>query len=118
MAQPGLWDEQNFCRLKVGDPVFRGDVIETTADGQVCIRFIDGTLVSLSNSARMVLKEFPGDGNSRAALFDVTRGDFSFVAGELAKTGHLEIDTPFASIRGRWRGAGLARYRSFHCFSP
>ena len=96
-----------FARLKVGDPVFRGDVIETAASGQVCIRFIDGTLVSLSNSARMVLKEFPGDGNLPAALFDITRGDFSFVAGELAKTGNIKIDTPFASIRGRWRAGGI-----------
>src|SRR6476646_8972943 len=29
--------------LNVGDPVCRGDVIETAADGRVGLRFIDGT---------------------------------------------------------------------------
>ena len=96
-----------IAQLKVGDPVFRDDVVETTADGQVCIHFIDNTVVSLSNSARMALKEFPANGNSHAALFDITRGDFSFTVGELAKAGHLEIATPFANIRGRSRVGGI-----------
>ena len=55
----------------------------------------------------MALKEFPANGNSHAALFDITRGDFSFTAGELAKAGHLEIATPFANIRGRSRVGGI-----------
>ena len=96
-----------IAQLKVGDPVFRDDVVETTADGQVCIHFIDNTVVNLSNSARMALREFPANGNSHAALFDITRGDFSFTVGELAKAGHLEIATPFANIRGRSRVGGI-----------
>ncbi|MGA9082639.1 MAG: Ig-like domain-containing protein, partial [Pseudolabrys sp.] len=55
----------------------------------------------------MALKEFPANGNSHAALFDITRGDFSFTAGKLAKAGHLEIATPFANIRGRSRVGGI-----------
>ena len=90
-----------FFQLKIGDPVFQGDLIETTAGGRVSIRFIDGTVFSLSNSARMALKEFPEDGTSRPALVDVARGDFAFIAGEMAKAGRMEIDTPVASIRGR-----------------
>ena len=93
--------------LKVGDSVFQGDVIETTAGGQVSIRFIDGTVFNLSNSARMALKEFPDDGTSQPALFDVARGDFAFVAGKMAKAGRLEIDTPVASIRGRTQVGGI-----------
>jgi hypothetical protein len=90
-----------FFQPKIGDPVFQGDLIETTAGGRVSIRFIDGTVFSLSNSARMALKEFPEDGTSRPALVDVARGDFAFIAGEMAKAGRMEIDTPVASIRGR-----------------
>ena len=85
----------------------RGDVIETTADGQVSIRFNDGTVFNLSSSARMALKEFPDDGTSQPALFDVARGDFAFVAGKMAKAGRLEIDTPVASIRGRTQVGGI-----------
>ena len=55
----------------------------------------------------MALKEFPDDGTSRPALLDIARGDFAFVAGEMAKAGHIEIDTPFANIRGRWRAGGI-----------
>ena len=47
-----------IVEIKVGDPVCRGDVIKTAADGRVGIRFIDGTAFSLSNNARMMLREF------------------------------------------------------------
>ncbi len=96
-----------FLELKAGDPVFQGDVIETTADGRVSIRFIDDTVFDLSNSARMTLTEFPDGGTSRPALLDVARGDFAFIAGEMAKAGRLEIDTPVANIRGRTRVGGI-----------
>ena len=93
--------------IKAGDPVCQGDVIETAADGRVGIRFMDGTAFSLSNNARMALREFACDGALPSALFDVTRGDFAFIAGEMAKAGRLGIDTPVASIRGRARTGGV-----------
>ena len=93
--------------LKVGDPVCRGDIIETSADGRVGIRFIDGTVFSVSNSARMVLREFVCEGTSPSALLDITSGTFAFFGGEMAKAGALAIDTPHASIRGRSRSGGI-----------
>ena len=78
-----------IVEIKVGDPVCRGDVIKTAADGRVGIRFIDGTAFSLSNNARMMLREFACGGDSPSALFDVTRGAFAFIAGEMAKAGQL-----------------------------
>src|SRR4029078_6399446 len=87
--------------------VFESDIIETTADGLVCIRFIDGTTFNLSNNARMALKEFPGRETARPALLDVARGDFAFIAGEMAEAGRLEIDTPVARIRGSARLGGI-----------
>ena len=80
-------------QLRVSDPVFRGDTIATSAGGQACIRFIDGTAFNLSNSARLTLQEFPFAGGWQPALLDVARGDFAFIAGELAKAGRLAIDT-------------------------
>ena len=97
--------ERNF--LKSGDPVFQGDIIETTADGEVDICFADGTTFSLSNSAQMALKEFADGDTARPALFDIARGNFAFIAGEKAKTGGLEIETPFARIRGCARVGGI-----------
>ena len=40
---------------KVGDFVYRNDVIQTSADGKIGITFTDGTAFNLSNNARMVL---------------------------------------------------------------
>ncbi|MGC2045979.1 MAG: hypothetical protein WA669_19325, partial [Pseudolabrys sp.] len=94
-------------QIKPGDPVCEGDTIQTAAGGKVCIRFIDGTVFNLSDSARMVLREFAGDVASPSAQFDVSNGTFAFIAGEMAKTGRLNIDTPFASIRGRSRAGGI-----------
>ena len=99
--------EQIFLQARAGDPVFESDIIETTADGLVCVRFIDGTTFNLSNNARMALKEFPGSETARPALLDVARGDFAFIAGEMAKAGRLEIDTPVARIRGSTRVGGI-----------
>ncbi len=96
-------------QVVVGDPVCQGDVIETAADGRIGIRFIDGTVFNLFNSTRVVLNEFVCDsnGSSRSALFGVTRGTFAFIAGEVAKTGCLRIDTPVGSIRGRAHSGGI-----------
>ena len=93
----------------VGDPVCQGDVIETAADGRIGIRFIDGTVFNLSCNTRVVLNEFVCDstGTLHSALFGVTKGAFAFIAGQVARTGYLKIDTPFGSIRGRAHTGGI-----------
>ena len=93
----------------VGDPVCRGDVIETAADGWIEIRFIDGTVFSLSRDTRVVLSEFARDsnGNLLSALFAVIRGAFAFIAGRVAETGSLWVDTPVGSIRSPARSGGI-----------
>src|SRR5258707_334912 len=96
-------------QVMVGDPVCQGDVIETAADGRIGIRFIDGTVFSLSPGTRVELNEFVCDssGTSHSALLAVTRGTFAFASGRVAKTGYLEIDTPVGSIRSRAYAAGI-----------
>jgi hypothetical protein len=91
-------------QTKVGDPVFLGDVVQTGADGKVGVTFTDGTAFNLTSNARMVLNEFVYDPNGKAnsTLFSLTKGSFTFVAGKVAKTGDMKIDTPVATmgIRG------------------
>jgi hypothetical protein len=94
-------------QVKPGDPICRGDIIETTAGGKIGIRFIDGTAFNLSDNALMVVKEFGSDDAEPSAQFDISRGTFAFIAGEMAKLGRLRIETPFASIRGRAQSGGL-----------
>ncbi|MEH2531091.1 hypothetical protein V1277_002533 [Bradyrhizobium sp. AZCC 1588] len=89
---------------KVGDLVYQGDVVATGADGRVGINFTDGTSFNLSNNARMALNEFVYDQKSasNSTLFSLTKGTFTFVAGQVAKTGDMKVDTPVATmgIRG------------------
>ena len=89
---------------KVGDLVYQGDVVRTGADGRVSINFTDGTSFNLSNNANMALNEFVYDpnGKSNSTLFNLSKGTFTFVAGKIAKTGDMKIDTPVATmgIRG------------------
>ncbi|UPJ54620.1 FecR domain-containing protein [Bradyrhizobium sp. 200] len=87
-------------QAKVGDLVYQGDAVATGADGRVGINFTDGTSFNLSNNARMVLNEFVYDPNStsNATLFNLTKGTFTFVAGKVAKTGDMKIDTPVATM--------------------
>ena len=91
-------------QTKVGDLVYKGDVVQTGADGKVGITFTDGTAFNLSSNARMMLNEFVYDpnGKSNSTLFSLTKGTFTFVAGKVAKTGDMKIDTPVATmgIRG------------------
>jgi hypothetical protein len=91
-------------QTQVGDLVYLGDVVQTGADSKVGINFTDGTSFNLSSKARMALTEFVYDpnGKSNSTLFNLTSGTFTFVAGNIAKTGDMKIDTPVATmgIRG------------------
>jgi hypothetical protein len=91
-------------RAQTGDHVYRGDVIQTGRDGRLDITFADGTTFNISSNARMVLDEFVYDpnGQSNSTLFSLTRGTFNFVAGKVAHTGNMKVDTPVGTmgIRG------------------
>jgi VCBS repeat-containing protein len=92
-----------------GAPIYRGDVLESDADGQITICFIDGTFFGIGCRTHVELSEFVLDveGMPLAALFDVTRGSFSFVPGRLAKGGSLQVNTPIAGIRARSHAGGF-----------
>jgi len=95
-SQPG--------QTKVGDLVYQGDVVRTGADGKVSINFADDTSFNLSNNANMTLDEFVYDpnGKSNSTVFNLSKGAFTFVAGKIAKTGDMKVETPVATmgIRG------------------
>ena len=94
----------NTAQAKVGDLVYRGDVIQTAADSKVSITFTDGTAFNVSSNARMELNEFvySPNGTSNSSFFSLVKGAFTFIAGAIAKTGDMKVDTPVATmgIRG------------------
>jgi hypothetical protein len=89
---------------KVGDLVYRGDVIKTGVDGALSITFADGSSFNVSRNARMVVDEFVYDpnGHSNSSLVSLTKGTFTFIAGNVAHTGDMKVDTPVGTmgIRG------------------
>jgi hypothetical protein len=89
---------------KIGDSVYLGDVVSTGSDGRVGITFNDGSAFDLSPNARMVMNEFVYDPNSKSnsSLLSLTKGTFTFVAGKIAKSGDMKVNTPVATmgIRG------------------
>ena len=89
-------------RAENGIPVFQGDVVETEADGSIGIVFSDDTTISLGESGPMVMDElvYDPDNQTGQAVFTVVQGVFTFVSGQIAKTGvdSMTIQTPVANI--------------------
>jgi hypothetical protein len=91
-------------QVKVDDLVYQGDVVQTGANGALSISFVDGTSFKISSNARMELNELVYDpkSTSNSMLFSLGKGSFTFLAGMVAKTGSMKVDTPVATmgIRG------------------
>jgi hypothetical protein len=90
--------------LNTGDAVYKGDAVQTDRGGSLALVFLDGSTFSLSSSARMVLNDMvysPG-ASGNTSLLSIVQGSISFVAGQVAKTGDMRVDTPVATmgIRG------------------
>jgi len=87
-------------QAKVGNLIYRGDVIQTGEDGALGITFTDGSSVNFSANARMEVNEFIYDprGSSNTTLISLTQGTFSFISGAIAKSGQMKIDTPVGVI--------------------
>src|ERR1700676_85314 len=91
-------------QAKVDDLVYQGDVVQTGANGALSITFVDGTSFKISSNARMELNELVYDpkSTSNSMVFSLGKGSFTFLAGMVAKTGNMKVDTPVATmgIRG------------------
>jgi hypothetical protein len=91
-------------QAKAGDLVYRGDMIQTGADGALSITFADGSSFNVSSNARMEVNEFVYDpkGHANSSLMSLTKGTFTFIAGNVAHTGDMKVDTPLGTmgIRG------------------
>jgi hypothetical protein len=91
-------------QAKAGDLVYRGDLVSTGADGKLSITFADGTAFNVSANARMEINEFVYDpkGHANSSLMSLSKGTFTFIAGNVAHTGDMKVDTPLGTmgIRG------------------
>ncbi|HEY2534595.1 MAG TPA: FecR domain-containing protein [Xanthobacteraceae bacterium] len=86
--------------LKVDDAIFKGDVLQTSSGGTLGITFDDETTFTLEPNSRIAVDDFvyQDSGAGNAALFNITQGTVAFIASKVAKTGHMNIETPEATL--------------------
>ncbi|NQV83277.1 MAG: FecR domain-containing protein, partial [Rhodospirillales bacterium] len=93
-----------------GAPIYQGDSIETGADGAVGITFSDQSTFSLADAGQMTIDEMVFDPASQSgtSALSVATGVFTFVSGQIAKTGveAMTISTPVATIGVRGTSGG------------
>ena len=104
--------------LKIADPIYEQDTLQTNLNSTLGITFDDQTTFSLSANTRIVIDEFvyKEGGSGNAASLNVAAGTAAFVASLVAKTGDMKITTTQATlgIRGTTgivdvpQGAGAA----------
>lgn len=95
---------------EAGTPIFLGDVVETSGEGSVGLVFVDDTIFSLAEDGRMTIDEMVYDPatNEGSSVFNVAKGVFTFVSGEIAKTAvdAMQIETSAATIGIRGTAGG------------
>ena len=103
LVQVGL-TPGNPLQAKVDELVYQDDVIASGPDGKAGIAFVDGTSFDISPNSRMELNEFVYNpaGKNNSTLINLTKGTFTFIAGQVAHTGSMKVQTPVATmgIRG------------------
>lgn len=101
--------------LTPGALIFKGDIIQTGRGSAASISFGDGTALNFSANTRMVMNEFAYEANSTAnsGVLTLVHGSFAFIAGQVAKTGGLNIDTPVATMGIRGTTGGVAEVRIY-----
>ena len=106
--------------LNVGDAIDKGDVIQTGSNSTVGVILVDGTALTLSANTRMAMNDFAYDSNSNAnsGLLSLVQGSFVFVAGAVAKSGGLDIQTPVAIMGIRGTAGGGACLDLSHPLPP
>ncbi|MGY4330970.1 hypothetical protein ACVWWG_005387 [Bradyrhizobium sp. LB7.2] len=94
-----------------GDVVYQNDVVQTGTSSTIGLVLIDGSTFNLSANARFMLNDLGYEEQNSAsgtlvgltsgsnhALFTLVQGAASFVAGQVAKTGDMQVATPSAVI--------------------
>src|SRR6185312_675199 len=84
----------------IGDTLYQNDVVQTGSHSTLGLVLDDGSAFNLSANARFMLNELDYDpsSSSNRSFFSLVQGAASFVAGQVAPTGDMEVATPAAVI--------------------
>lgn len=94
--------------LHVGDAILKGDVLRT-GSGTLGVTFNDGSTVNLTPNARLVVNEFVYDAHSsnNSEILHLVQGSLTFISGHVAHQGHMQINTPVATLGIRGTVGGV-----------
>ncbi|MCF8126742.1 MAG: tandem-95 repeat protein, partial [Desulfotignum sp.] len=89
--------------LSPGSPVYQGDTIVTNQGSQLEIDFIDDTSFSQGENSRSEINSYvydPDDASGSGLLFELSKGVFRTVTGEIAKQNpdNFNLKSPMALI--------------------
>lgn len=89
--------------IRKGDFIVQGDVIKTTGNGHVHVRFIDGALVSVRPNSTLTIQEFqynPADPAASVIRLNLSRGEVRSVSGAAAQAAKdkFRLNTPLVAI--------------------
>jgi hypothetical protein len=92
--------------IKVGDPVYQSDVVETGKDSAAGITFVDNSVFSTGPESSLSLDQFHFDSSNFKGdmLAKLKKGTLTVVSGDIARSspGNMKIQTPTAilGVRG------------------
>jgi len=83
-----------------GDTLYQTDIVQTGSNSTLGLVLDDGTAFNLSANARFMLNDFNYDPTSTSnhSLVSLLQGAATFVAGQVAKTGGMEVGTSAAMV--------------------
>jgi hypothetical protein len=89
--------------LAKGEAIFEGDIIKTTANGHVHIRFIDGGLVSVRPNSVFTIHEFrfnPSQPTTSVVRLSLDRGEVRSISGQATQEAkdRFRLNTPLVAI--------------------
>jgi len=95
-ASPGLVPAK-------GDLIQQGDIVKTSANGHVHIRFVDGALVSIRPNSVLSIQEFrynPADPAVSVVRMSLDRGEVRSISGAAAQAAkdRFRLNTPLVAI--------------------
>jgi hypothetical protein len=86
--------------LRVGIDIQANEIVTTRADDRAHLVFLDGTSLTVSPNAQLVIDKFVYDPNSKTGDLSITAtaGVFRLVGGKISKVSPITINTPSATM--------------------
>ncbi|MEP2642808.1 FecR domain-containing protein [Roseobacter sp.] len=85
--------------LEAGCPIYPADLITTQTRG-VSLGCVDGTVLTLSGASRLIVDQlrYHPPSQTNTGVFSLIQGSVVLTAGQVAKTGEIQVNTPASKV--------------------